>query len=419
MVCLIVEQLSPTVLVYECVNPRRTIEDNCSTLMVEQLSPTVPRNAIVKLCSVTLRIFLSVAAVGCLAIATASPQETRRLDSRDLLKYHPSDGALAAVDSIEKWQRRREEILRGMQSVIGTASVEWTRGPLEQRLVEEVDCGAYVRQLITYRSDAGAPTPAYLCIPRDALAGERQVPAVLCLHPTDHEIGHQVVVGLGGKPERAYAAELAERGYVTLAPAYPLLANYWPNLEQFGYGSGTLKGIWDNVRGLELLAALPYVDTRRGFGAIGHSLGGHNAIFTAALDERISVVVSSCGFDSFRDYYGGDVRNWYYGKGWCQLRYMPRMSDYRGKLEEIPFDFPELLGALAPRAVFVNAPVHDDNFGWQSVDTCVAAARPVYALYGADSKLQVVHPECGHDFPDEIREKAYAVIDGVLRAESK
>ena len=59
-----------------------------------------------------------------------------------------------------------------------------------------------------------------------------------------------------------------------------------------------MKAIWDNVRGLDFLESLSFV--KRGkFGAIGHSLGGHNAIYTAVFDDRITVVVSSCGFDSF------------------------------------------------------------------------------------------------------------------------
>ena len=45
-----------------------------------------------------------------------------------------------------------------------------------------------------------------------------------------------------------------------------------------------------------------------------------------------TVLVSSCGFDSFLDYYDGAVPNWYFGKGWCQIRYMPRLSSYRAKL---------------------------------------------------------------------------------------
>jgi hypothetical protein len=211
---------------------------------------------------------------------------------------------------------------------------------------------------------------------------------------------------------------LAERGYVTLSPSYPHLANYWPNLGALGYSSGTMKAIWDNTRGLDLLASLPYVDDSQGFGAIGHSLGGHNAIYTAVFDTRITVLASSCGFDSYLHYYDGDDRNWYFGKGWCQIRYMPRLSNYRGKLDEIPFDFHELLGALAPRPFFVNAPLDDGNFRWKSVDECAQAAYPVYELLGGQGKLVIKHPDCGHDFPDDLREGAYDVIDSVLRPES-
>jgi len=260
------------------------------------------------------------------------------------------------------------------------------RCPLDVKVEQETDCGTYVRRSITYQAEPGARVPAYLCIPKEALKSPKKFPAVLCLHPTDNKIGYGVVVGLGGKPNRQYAAELAARGYVTIAPSYPLLANYQPDLKALGYQSGTMKAIWDNVRGLDLLEAQPFV--RKGkFGVIGHSLGGHNAIFTALLDSRIGVVVSSCGFDSFQAYYGGDPANWQPGRGWCQDRYMPRLADYRGRLEDIPFDFPELIGALAPRPVFVNAPLRDANFRWQSVERVVSAASAIYRLYGVPQNL--------------------------------
>ena len=106
---------------------------------------------------------------------------------------------------------------------------------------------------------------------------------------------------------------------------------------------------------------------------------------------------------------------WYFGQGWCQIRYMPRLSNYRGRLEEIPYDFHELLGALAPRPLFVNAPLHDSNFRWKSVDQCAAAARPVYKLLGGEGNLIIEHPDSDHNFPDELREGAYRTIDSVLR----
>jgi hypothetical protein len=232
---------------------------------------------------------------------------------------------------------------------------------------------------------------------------------VLCLHPTENVIGHKVVVGLGGKPNRQYAAELAERGFVTLAPSYPLLANYQPDLKSLGQPSGTIKAVWDNMRGMDYLETLPFVESKRGFGAIGHSLGGHNSVFTAVLDERVKVVVSSCGLDSMLDYKGGDVR------GWVQERYMPKMGEYAGRPEALPFDFYELVAVLAPRRVFLSAPLQDSNFKHESVARIVRAARAVFALHGAEEKLSATHPDCDHDFPDESREEAYRLMEEELR----
>ena len=70
-----------------------------------------------------------------------------------------------------------------------------------------------------------------------------------------------------------------------------------------------MKGIWNNMRAVDVLSGLPEVDPGR-IGAIGHSLGGHNAIFIALFDERIRAVVSSCGFDDFPHYNGGKIGGW-------------------------------------------------------------------------------------------------------------
>ena len=168
-----------------------------------------------------------------------------------------------------------------------------------------------------------------------------------------------------------------------------------------------MKAIWDNVRGLDFLESLPFV--KRGkFGALGHSLGGHNAIYTAVFDERIQAVVSSCGFDSFVDYMDGNI------KGWTSERYMPRLLEYKDRLPAIPFDSHELIGALAPRRVFISAPLGDTNFKYRSVDEIVGAAAAVYRIYGRPKHLRVEHPDCGHDFPAPMREEAYRLLEECL-----
>ncbi len=348
-----------------------------------------------------------------MSLTTVGLAAEPRLPRENLLLYRNSNGTTTPVKSVEDWAQRRIEIVRGAEAIMGPLPGAEKRCPLDVKVEEEVDCGKYVRRLITYASEPGSRVPAYLLIPKPLLKGRAKAPAILCLHGTDNVIGHGTVVGLGEKPNRQYAAELAERGYVALAPNYPLLAKYQPDLKKLGLQSGTLKAVWDNMRGLDLLESLPFVDGQR-MGTIGHSLGGHNSVFTAVFDQRLKVVVSSCGLDSFLDYYGGNERNWLPEKGWCQTRYMLKLADYKGRLAEIPFDFHEMIGALAPRHVLIIAPTHDTNFMAESVDRIATAARPVFKLHGHEDRLHVEHPDCAHDFPPEIRETAYKRFDTVF-----
>ena len=331
-----------------------------------------------------------------------------------LLKLETSNGDWISVSNVDQWQQRRKSILTAMQSIMGKLP-ESSKLPLPKvTVIDETDCGDYIRRKITYQSQPGNQTPAYLCIPKSvSKEPTRQHPAVLCLHPTDNANGNGVVVGLGGKPNRQYASELASRGYVTLSPSYPLLADYQPDLRALGWESGTLLAIWDNMRGIDLLQSLPYVD-RDAIGAIGHSLGGHNAVYTAAFDERLKAVVSSCGLDSYQDYYDGDPSRWVAGQGWTQERYMPRLAQFGQRLDEIPFDFDSVLAAIAPRDVLIIAPLHDSNFRAESVDRVVSNARPVFQLHDRTESLQVLHPDCDHDFPPDMRKQAYRLFDRVL-----
>jgi dienelactone hydrolase len=340
-------------------------------------------------------------------VAQTSAENPTRLPRTNLLVYHDADGKILQVKSKADWQKRREEILRGMQSVMGKLPGKEKRCTLDVKIESEVDFGNYVQRFVTYESEPGCRVPAYLLIPKTALSSRKKTPAVLALHPTDMEFGHRVLVEQLRASYRAYARELVERGFVVLAPSYPLMANYQPNLQVLGYRSGTMKAIWDNIRGLDLLESLPFV--RRGkFGALGHSLGGHNAIYTAVFDERIGVIVSSCGFDSYLDYKDGNIT------GWTSERYMPRLGEYKNRLAEIPFDFHEMIAALAPRTVFINAPLGDSNFKWRSVDEIVKTALPIYKLHRAEDKLRVAHPDCGHEFPDSEREQALLILQREL-----
>jgi hypothetical protein len=340
-----------------------------------------------------------------------------RLDRENLLQFRDDTGRVTPVKTSADWQKRRAEIIGGMQAIMGPFPNAAKRVPLDVKVLSETDCGSYVRREISYAAEPGARVPAFLLVPKAVLDGSTRRPGVLALMSTNAAEGNRPTVGLQGpnpRPGRNYGEELAQRGFVVIATPYPHLADYKPDLKGLGYASGTMKAIWDNVRALDVLAATPGV-APGGFGALGHSLGGHNAIYTAVFDERIKVVVSSCGFDSFLDYYREKPAMWNAGQGWTQDRYMPALAGYAGRLREIPFDFHELIGALAPRAFLAIAPLHDANFKSESVDRIIEAARPVFQLHGAPDKIAVEHPDVAHDFPTEMREKAYQWLERFLK----
>ena len=340
---------------------------------------------------------------------------TQRLPRDNLMVFRDNAGGVRDVRNLEDWKSRRQSIVQAMESVMGRLPGNVKRCPLDLKIEEEFDGGSFVRRLITYASEPGSRVPAYLLIPKAALDGKVKAPATLCLHGTNNVVGHGTVVGLGETPNRSYALELTERGYVTLAPNYPLLAKYQPDIAALGWESGTLKAVWDNIRGLDLLETFEFVDRKRGFATIGHSLGGHNSVYTAVFDDRLKVIVTSCGLDSYLDYYQGNEANWFPQKGWCQTRYMLKLADYRGKLKAIPFDFHEMIAALAPRKTFIIAPLKDSNFRSESVDRIVQAARPIFELHGHKENLRVEHPDCEHDFPNDMRQAAYSLIDQTVR----
>jgi pimeloyl-ACP methyl ester carboxylesterase len=263
----------------------------------------------------------------------------------------------------------------------------------------------FVRKKITFASEKDDRVPAYLFIPND-LKGK--APAMLCLHQTT-SIGKAEPAGMGPKINLHYAKELAERGYVTLAPDYPGYGDYKIDVYGRGYVSATMKGLWNHMRAIDLLQSLPEVDKER-IGCIGHSLGGHNSLFVAVFDERIKVVVTSCGFNSFFKYQKGNLA------GWSHAGYMPRIAAVYGKdPAKMPFDFTEVIGAIAPRRLFINAPLRDSCFEVSGVRDCVEAAKPVYALFGASRNMAVLYPDSEHDFPPEVREAAYAFLDATLK----
>ncbi len=333
------------------------------------------------------------------------PQPPFYADKLDLRVWRDTKGFEHRIKTPKSWARRRADILASLNEVMGEPPEGIGGVPLDVRTEGEETLDRFLRRKISFAAGTGERVPAYLLIPRDLT---RRAPAMLCLHQTT-PLGKAEPAGVGGSANLHYAQELAERGFVTLAPDYPNFGDYHVDAYAQGFASATRKGIANHERAVDVLQSLPEVDPRR-IGVIGHSLGGHNALFLAAFDPRVRAVVTSCGFNSFFKYRGGELA------GWSHAGYMPRIARrYANDARQMPFDFGEVLAAIAPRPVFINAPLHDDNFELSGVKDCVTAATPVFWLLHAPDGLALETPDCGHDFPPEVRQRAYDWLARALR----
>ncbi|MBO5959985.1 MAG: acetylxylan esterase, partial [Lentisphaeria bacterium] len=161
----------------------------------------------------------------------------------------------------------------------------------------------YSIKKICYQSRKDFYVTANLYVPD----GDGPFPGVINMHG-HHSNGHIAA----RVQERGHA--LARKGYVCLIP------------DAFGSGErGTVHGEWeyhgfclglsllnlgetlmgiqvvDNMRGVDLLCSLPYVDPGR-IGATGASGGGNQTMWLTAMDERIKAsgpVVSVGSFESY------------------------------------------------------------------------------------------------------------------------
>jgi acetyl esterase/lipase len=352
-----------------------------------------------------LAFVVAVLPIGFFAVAE-EPKKTPNADHAQLLVYQSPDGKRLPVRTAEDWAIRRREIIQGMEQAMGALPDLKKLPPLDVKIIDTLDRDGYTRLNITYMG-AEDRVPAYLLLPKNRPAGVR-LPAILSLHQTTSE-GRKEVEQNGSLPNRACAMELARRGYVVLAPDYPSFGDYPFDFKKSKYTSGTMKGIVNHILGVDLLQAREEVDSDR-IGVIGHSLGGHNSMFLGVFDPRVKVVVSSCGWTPFHDYYGGKLT------GWTSDRYMPRIRDVYGlDPDRVPFDFYEVAAALAPRAFFSNSPLRDSNFDFQGVKKAEPKIREVYALLGDPERFQIRYPDSEHDFPPEVRRAAYRFIDRILR----
>jgi pimeloyl-ACP methyl ester carboxylesterase len=146
----------------------------------------------------------------------------------------------------------------------------------------------------------------------------------------------------------------------------------------------------------------------------GYSLGGTVGLYTAALDDRVKGVVSISGFTPMRTDTAaqgdGGIARYSHERG-----LIPRLGFFVGHEAQIPYDFDDLLAAIAPRPVLVVQPQLDRDSSPVAVRQAVERAGKIYTMYGASAKLALQDPWDYNRLPGQTQDEIVKWMGANLR----
>ena len=71
---------------------------------------------------------------------------------------------------------------------------------------------------------------------------------------------------------------------------------------------------------------------------------------------------------------------------------IPDLGFFIGHESQIPYDYQDLLGMIAPRPVLIVQPQLDRDASPADVESAVNQAKQVYSLYNAGDKMAIIEP---------------------------
>ena len=176
----------------------------------------------------------------------------------------------------------------------------------------------------------------------------------------------------------------------------------WGSLSAWGWGAS---------RVLDFALKLPEIDSER-TAVVGHSRGGKTALWATAEDQRFKIAYSNnsgCGGAALsRRAYGetvkritGNFPHWF-----CKC-----FKTYSDRENELPIDQHQLIGLIAPRAVYVASADKDLWADPRGEYTSLVGAAPIYNLFGIKAIKNPSMPAL--DSPRHVGATGYHIRRGV------
>ncbi len=320
---------------------------------------------------------------------------------------------------------------------------------LDPQVTEVVDMGDYVREKVTFASAPWSRVPAYVLTPKGLTA---PAPGIVALHDhggyyvhgkeklvhVERESPHLIAYRENGYGGRAFADELARRGYVVIvADAFywgerrpdmqqlpPELVKEMQRRAQFKTGvpgvnevyalleeltmrhivaaGATWMGILahDDRSSVSYLLSRPEVDPER-IGCLGLSMGGMRTNWLFGTDPRIKAAVSVGWMTDWRELIAGHIGR----HSWAQ--YVPGLTGW--------LELSDVAALGMPGALMVQQCAQDALFPPEGMQRTCERLAALYAKAGLSERFTCRFYDVPHQFNVEMQEDAFAWLDRWLK----
>lgn len=260
----------------------------------------------------------------------------------------------------------------------------------------------YILQTVEYNVEKNERVKSFLLKPKNFI---KKFPVIIChhQHASKYTTGKSEIAGIKGNKDLFYAKELAELGFITLAPDSIAFedrnkcSNNWWGSEYFELATRIIRGknLLEKLLS-DLSASINYLETRKDvekskIGFIGHSYGGRMAILFPAYDKRIKVSVSNC--------YCRNIKN---SLNFNSNARIPMELVIPGLLKNA--DFQDFVKLVHPCHLLISAAKNDK---WSQ------DANKIYKVskkYFKKAELKLKIWRCGHRFSKKMRIFSYNFI---------
>lgn len=291
---------------------------------------------------------------------------------------------ITRFSSREEVDRRREELRFNLRMAAGL--YPWPKKtPLNPKYEHVGDYDGYSVKKIMFESRPGFWSTGNLYLPRPL---RTKAPAIL------NVIGHWEEQRLNRSNTADYPQQLAnfaKMGFICLVTdmigmvdSRQLSHNYGKDEKDLWTSNGLGVQLWNNIRALDLLCAMPEVDADN-IGVTGASGGGSQTLFLSLVDDRIKAA-APINMISLQM------------QGGCQCENAPGLRRNT--------DNGEMCAMLAPRALFLAGSSGDWTKDQETVE--YPAMLEAYRQYGAEHMVEHYYQVAEHQYNEKTRHRVYS-----------